>query len=344
MSTLSTLSTIILAAGKGTRMKSAKAKVLHEVFFQPMIHLVLKTVEPLQTKQSIVVVGHQKEAVEMVLQGFDVTCAEQKEQNGTGHAVLCAEPFMSDLDGDVMILYGDSPLLLTQHLAEMYQLHRRNDSVLTVMTTWFADPSNYGRIIIDNSGNVIEIVEEKDATEEQRAITEINVGIYCVEAKFLFEALKQVTTDNSQGEIYLTDIVAIAVKNGYTVRRYEHPDANHVLGVNSRAELAQAHMEIQARRNAELMASGITLLNPATTQIAPTVAIEPDSIVGPQVTITGTSLIASGCVIEAGVFMHNAVIGNNAHIGANSVLKNCSVRAGEEISALSFLSGNSYMP
>jgi len=340
MTTSSTLSTIILAAGKGTRMKSAKAKVLHKVFFQPMIHLVLKAVEPLETKQSIVIVGHQKEAVEKVLEGFDVTCAEQKEQNGTGHAVLCAEPHVTAWEGDVMILYGDSPLLLTQHLEEMYQLHRRNDSVLTVMTTCLVKPTNYGRIIIDNSGNVLEIVEEKDATEEQRSITEINVGIYCVETKFLFEALKQVTTDNSQGEMYLTDIVAIAVKNGFTVRRYEHPHPDHVLGVNSRDELAQAHMEIQSRRNAELMASGITLLNPATTQISPSVAIEPDSIVGPQVTITGTSLIASGCVIEAGVSMHNAVIGNNAHIGANSVLTNCSVGSGEEISALSFLSGN----
>ncbi|MBT8333012.1 MAG: bifunctional N-acetylglucosamine-1-phosphate uridyltransferase/glucosamine-1-phosphate acetyltransferase [Desulfobacterales bacterium] len=334
-----TLSTIILAAGKGTRMKSAKAKVLHEVFFQPMIHLVLKAVEPLQTKQSIVIVGHQKEAVERVLEEFDVTCAEQKEQNGTGHAVLCAEPHITEWEGDVMILYGDSPLLLTQHLEEMYQLHRHNDSVLTVMTTCLTNPSNYGRIIIDNSGNVIEIVEEKDATEEQRNITEINVGIYCVQTKFLFEALKQVTTDNSQGEMYLTDIVAIAVKNGFTVRRYEHPHPSHVLGVNSRGELATAHMEIQSRRNAALMASGITLLNPLTTQIGPTVTIEPDSIIGPQVTITGTSLISNGCVIEAGVSLDNADVGTNAHIGANSVLNNCSVRAGEKILPLTYRSG-----
>lgn len=339
MTVASKLTAIILAAGKGTRMKSAKAKVLHEVFFEPMIHLVLKAVDPLETTQSIVIVGHQKEAVEKVLEGFDVTCAEQQEQNGTGHAVLCAEAFVSDLDGDVMILYGDSPLLKTQHLEEMYELHRRSDSPLTVMTTSFANPTNYGRIIIDESGNVVEIVEEKDATEEQRTITEINVGIYCVAAKFLFEALKQVTTDNSQGEMYLTDIVAIAVKNGYMVRRYEHPNPNDVLGVNSRAELSQAHVEIQSRRNAELMASGITLLSPATTQIASTVAVEPDSIVGPQVTITGTSSISSGCVIEAGVSLHNVKVGTKAYIGANSVLKNCSVRTDEEISPLSCRSG-----
>ena len=215
MAQQSPLATVILAAGKGTRMKSPKAKVLHEVFFQPMVHHVLRAAERLAPEKAIVIVGHQKEEVEKALAGFGVICVEQAEQNGTGHAVLCAEEMLADFSGNVMILCGDSPLLLSSHLQEMRELHENSDTVLTIITTTLANPANYGRIIADAAGNVLEIVEEKDATEEQRRITEINAGIYCVEKEFLFQALKQITTDNSQGEMYLTDIIAIAVRMGH---------------------------------------------------------------------------------------------------------------------------------
>ena len=325
MTAHSSLATIILAAGKGTRMKSSRAKVLHEVFYQPMVHQVLNAVSAMQPARSIVIVGHQHEEVERTLGDYDVTCVEQKEQNGTGHAVLCAEPFLSDFTGQVMILCGDSPLLLSRHLEEMFALHQKNGSKLTIITTRLENPSNYGRIIRDEKGNIMAVVEEKDATDSQRMIKEINAGIYCVEKSFLFEALRQVTTDNAQGEIYLTDIVAIAVNQGITVASYEHPNPDHVLGVNSRVELAQAHGEIQARRNSELMASGITMQDPLTTSVAPTATIGTDCILGPQVTITGSSTVGPGCTFEPGVFLKDALVGSNVCIGANSVLYRCRI-------------------
>jgi bifunctional UDP-N-acetylglucosamine pyrophosphorylase/glucosamine-1-phosphate N-acetyltransferase len=335
MKTQTSLATIILAAGKGTRMKSDQAKVLHEVFFEPMIHHVVKAVQPLDADQSIVMVGHQKEAVEQALAGFNLTCVEQKEQNGTGHAVLCAETSLRDFHGTVLILCGDSPLLLTEHLTEMLNVHTSADTVLTIVTTLLENPQNYGRIITDDAGSVLEVIEEKDATDEQRRIKEINAGIYCVEKEFLFKALRQVTTDNSQGEMYLTDIVAIAIRNGFRVEKYEHPVPDHVLGVNSRVELSKANLELQARRNQELMASGISMHNPATIAVAPTSEVSPNCTLTRQVTISGTSVIGSGSVADPGVFINNATIGDNVLIGANSVLCDCHVPDNSSIPPLS---------
>ncbi|MEE4164957.1 MAG: NTP transferase domain-containing protein, partial [Desulfocapsaceae bacterium] len=155
MKTSRSLATITLAAGKGTRMKSDKAKVLHEVFFEPMVHHVIRTTQPLTAERSIVIVGHQKEAVTQALSGFTLTFVEQKEQNGTGHAVLCAEEVLEDVDGTVLILCGDSPLLLTRHLREMLEVHDTTGTVLTIMTTSLDNPANYGRIITDNQNNVV---------------------------------------------------------------------------------------------------------------------------------------------------------------------------------------------
>ncbi len=335
MKTSRSLATITLAAGKGTRMKSDKAKVLHEVFFEPMVHHVIRTTQPLTAERSIVIVGHQKEAVTQALSGFTLTFVEQKEQNGTGHAVLCAEEALEDVDGTVLILCGDSPLLLTRHLREMLEVHDTTGTVLTIMTTSLDNPANYGRIITDNQNNVVKIIEEKDATKEQRIIKEINAGIYCVEKEFLFKALKQVTTDNSQGEMYLTDIVEIAVREGFSVQKYNHPVPAHVLGVNSRIELSEAHRELQWRRNHELMASGITMHNPATISVAPKTTMSPDSTLTQNITISGRSAIGDGSFIEPGVFIHNAVIGDNVHVGANSIICDTSIADGTRIPALS---------
>ena len=335
MKTPRSLATIILAAGKGTRMKSDKAKVLHEVFFEPMIHHVIKAVLPLAADRSIIMVGHQKDTVEEALGGFNLICVEQKEQNGTGHAVLCAEEALHDFSGTILILCGDSPLLLAEHLREMLDVHVSRDSVLTIMTTLLDNPANYGRIITDGSGNVTDIVEEKDATDRQRSIKEINAGIYCVEKEFLFSALKQVTTDNSQGEMYLTDIVAIAVKSGFSVQKYEHPVPDHVLGVNSRVELSEAHRELQARRNNELMSSGITMHNPTTISVASTAVVAPDSTLTANITISGSSVISSGSMLEPGVLISNATIGQNVQVGANSVISDASIADGVIIPPLS---------
>ena len=211
MTTTGNLSTIILAAGKGTRMKSEKAKVLHELFFAPMIHHVLNALTGLDRAKDVVIVGHQRDKVMASLENFDVEFSVQEEQLGTGHAVLAAENHLAGSGDAIMILCGDTPLIQTETLQAMYAHHQKSNTPLTVMTTHLTNPTNYGRIISDESGNVLSIVEEKDATDEEREITEINAGIYCADESFLFSALKEVGTNNSQGEVYLTDIVAIAV-------------------------------------------------------------------------------------------------------------------------------------
>jgi len=339
MITQSPLATVILAAGKGTRMKSPRAKVLHEVFYEPMVHHVLKAVAPLNAVVSIVIIGHQKERVEEALTGFNVNCVEQKEQNGTGHAVLAAEDALRTFEGNVMILCGDSPLLCSENLEAMMQSHAAAETALTIMTTTLENPTNYGRILKDDSGSVLAVVEEKDATAEQRTIKEINAGIYCADKHFLFEALKEITTDNAQGEMYLTDIVEIATRKNVKVNSYRHPVPDHVLGVNSRIELAQAHSEIQHRRNRALLADGITMHSPASISISPTVKIAPDCILTQQITITGSSTIGYGCTIEPGVSISNCCIGDRVIIGANSVLNNCSIESDIVVPALTAKSG-----
>ncbi len=340
METSAPLCVIILAAGKGTRMKSARAKVLHEVFYRPMLHHVLDSVAPLEAEKTIVIVGHQKEAVASIVEGWEVICCEQKEQQGTGHAVLSARPLLADFPGTIMIVNGDAPLLQGEHLQQMIAAHRASAARLTIMTTTLADPTNYGRVISDRSGAVQAIVEEKDADEQQRAIQEINAGIYSADAGFLFDALARVTTDNAQGEMYLTDIVGIGVADGLVINKFEHPHPAHVLGVNSRVELAQAQRELSGRRNHELLARGVAMLDPLTTSIGPGVTIGTGCCLGAAVTILGQSTIGDNCVIDPGVYIDNAQIGNGVKVGANSVVLNHRVDDGVRIAPLSLLDGS----
>ena len=316
---------VVLAAGKGTRMKSDKAKVLHEVFYAPMLHHVLDAVAPLQATKSIVIVGHQRDVVETGLSAYTVDLAIQEEQLGTGHAVLCAEPAIDTMEGCVMILCGDTPLIRPETLQAMIKSHRDQNSTLTVMTTIVDDPTHYGRIISSDEGTVLAIVEEKDTNSEQKKIREINAGIYCINTEFLFTHLKKIGTDNSQGEVYLTDIVTLAVENNLSVHKFINPAPGDVLGVNSRLELSQAHHELQLRRNRELMASGITMISPDTIQVAPESSIAKDVILHPGIEIRGTSSIASGCDIQAGALLNNVTLGRNCRIGAYSCLADCDV-------------------
>jgi bifunctional UDP-N-acetylglucosamine pyrophosphorylase/glucosamine-1-phosphate N-acetyltransferase len=314
------LFTVILAAGKGTRMKSNKAKVLHEIFFAPMIHHVLTAVQDVKPVKSVVIVGHQREAVMQAVQGFASECVVQEEQLGTGHAVLCAEQAITDQESVVMILCGDTPLIKADTLQSMYRQHLDRSSVCTVMTTILADPTHYGRIISNDAGKVLAIIEEKDASPEQRETSEINAGIYCVNSRFLFDALRKVGTDNCQGEVYLTDIVSIAVATGINVDKFINPCPQDVLGVNSRIELALAHKEIQRRRNHQLMLQGVTMHDPDTTVICHTASVDRDTILHPGVRISGKSCIGMSCLIEEGAILHNCTVADHVTIGAYSYL------------------------
>jgi bifunctional UDP-N-acetylglucosamine pyrophosphorylase / glucosamine-1-phosphate N-acetyltransferase len=329
------LSIIILAAGKGTRMKSDKAKVLHEVFYAPMVHHVIRATLPLHPIQTIVIIGHQKSAVEKALLSFDLDYVVQREQFGTGHAVLVAEQAIIDVAETVMILCGDTPLVKADTLQEMYTYHHKQNSALTLMTTVLENPTNYGRILCDTNSRIQGIVEQKDATREQLEIKEINAGIYCVEKTFLFSALKQVGNNNSQGEVYLTDIVKLAVDRGLLVEKYEAMTPMDVLGVNSRVELADAQNELQKRRNRMLMLQGVTMNNPETICISPESFVDIDTILHPNVNVSGQSKIGKSCNIAQGTILKDCQIGDNVTIGPYSCLFDYTVAANTTLAPFS---------
>lgn len=333
------MTAVILAAGKGTRMKSARAKVLHEVFFQPMLRHVLNAVQEAGIDRCAVIVGHQRQEVLRVLDGYPVTPVVQEEQLGTGHAVLCAEAACGQTE-QVMILCGDTPLIQAATLRSMIAAHREQRAPLTLMTTLLDQPFGYGRILTHGDGKVLAIVEEKDATEEQRRIREINAGIYLVERRFLFAALRQVGTDNSQGEVYLTDIVAIANRQGLAVHKFVHPQAIDVLGVNSRIELAQAQATLQLRRNRELMLAGVTFLAPENTLVSPDSSIGQDTTLEGNVRISGTTTVGKNCRIGSGVVLNSCRLGDGVTIGANCVLEDCQVPKNGTIAPLTCRSGS----
>lgn len=333
--TSSLLSVIILAAGKGTRMKSDKAKVLHEVFYAPMIHHVIKATLVLRPLQTVAIVGHQKSAVEEALTSFDLDFVFQKEQLGTGHAVLIAEQSIIENTDTVMILCGDTPLVKAKTLEEMYLYHRKKRSTLTLMTTLLDNPTNYGRVICDNNHNILGIVEQKDASEEELKIQEINAGIYCVDKAFLFAALKKVGTDNSQGEVYLTDIVKIAVDSGEIVEKYIAQTSLDVLGVNSRIELATAQNEFQMRRNKMLMLQGVSMNRPETISVCPESIVEKDTILASNVDISDSCHIGHSCRIEQGTILKNCQIGAESTIGPYSCLTDCTVPPNTTLSPFS---------
>ncbi|MDH4320884.1 MAG: NTP transferase domain-containing protein [Desulfobulbaceae bacterium] len=325
------ITAVVLAAGKGTRMKSAQAKVLHEIFFAPMIHHVLDALQGLDLHRIVVVTGHQREMVQAALGGYAVTVVEQIEQLGTGHAVLSAAKEICEDDGTVLILCGDTPLIRGRMLQSFITGHRDSGAVLSVMTTRLDDPTNYGRVVTDAAGNILRIVEEKDASESVRLINEINAGIYCVDGAFLLDALKQVGTDNKQGEVYLTDIVAIAKSHGQPMHRVVCDDPVEVMGVNSRIELAQAHLALQERRNRQLMADGVTLLNPTTIAVEKSVQIGCDTIIHPNVHLSGESVVGSGCVIGCSAVLKDCRLGDKVHVGPLAYLEGVVVGDGEAI-------------
>jgi UDP-N-acetylglucosamine diphosphorylase/glucosamine-1-phosphate N-acetyltransferase len=228
---------IVLAAGKGVRMKSDIPKVSHPLLGKPMIVWVLETVEGLKLDGVFVVVGYRSEVVKAQCQGFNVTFVEQKEQLGTGHAVLQAAPYIRDTV--VLVLNGDMPLIKTDTLEEFISWHRKNRSAATILTATLSDPASYGRIVRDCDGRVVKIVEKKDATAEESAIKEINTGTYCFNSGDLLDALNEVRPDNAQKEYYLTDVIGILTKRKSPVHTYKVRDPNEALGVNTTEEIAR---------------------------------------------------------------------------------------------------------
>ena len=306
---MSELVTIILAAGKGTRMKSAHPKVLHQVCGKAMVRHVLDAAEAAGSKRNIIVVGFGADEVRAEL-GNAAEVVVQAEQLGTGHAVLQAEPLLRDVHGTVMVLCGDTPLLTGALVKKLYEEHEKAGAKATVLTAVMPDATGYGRVIRTAAGNVEKIVEHKDATEEERAVREVNSGIYCFEKDALFSALKNVGCDNAQGEYYLPDVLSILRERGEKIWAVAADDYEETLGVNSRMHLAQAEKILRRRKNLELMERGVTLMDPESTFVDADVVVGRDTVIYPFTWLEGKTAVGEACTLGPSSRFTDTKIGN----------------------------------
>jgi bifunctional UDP-N-acetylglucosamine pyrophosphorylase/glucosamine-1-phosphate N-acetyltransferase len=305
---------VVLAAGKGTRMKSALPKVLHAVAGLPLIEHVLRAADGLNPSSCVIVVGHHADRVREALgERLGLRFALQEPQLGTAHALLQAEPALAGARGTLLLLYGDVPLLRRTTLAALVAAHRASGAAATVLTARVDNPHGYGRIVREN-GRIAAIVEEKDATAAERAIQEINTGIYAFELAPLFGALRSLGSANAQGEYYLPDIIRMYRAGGFAVETQTIDDPREILGVNSRKELADVAATVKTTRAEALMASGVTIVDPASTWIGLDVSVGPDTIIHPNVHLEGRTRIGARCEIEAWVRIVDSDIEDGAHI------------------------------
>ena len=308
---------VVLAAGAGTRMKSAKAKVLHEIGGRSLVAHALDAISGAGITATIAVVGHDREQVSEHISTLDPTIllAVQEEQNGTGHAVQVALAALPEAPtGTVLVTYADVPLLTAETLTELLAVHHATGQAVTVLTSELSDPSGYGRIVRDSAGTVTAIREHKDATEDEREIAEVNSGIFALDAAFLTQALTELRTDNAQGEVYLTDVVGIASDRGLPVGAHVLEDIWQAEGVNDRAQLARLGAELNRRITDRWMRDGVTIVDPATTWIDSAVMIEPDATILPGVQLLGATAIAAGATIGPDSTLRNVEVGEGATV------------------------------
>jgi bifunctional UDP-N-acetylglucosamine pyrophosphorylase / glucosamine-1-phosphate N-acetyltransferase len=335
---MSDIHVAVLAAGKGTRMKSALPKVLHRVAGEPLIDHVLRAAEAIEPATVTVIVGHLADAVKLSLSkrmghGF----ALQEPQLGTGHALLQVEPHLRDANGTLVLLSGDVPLLRGATLRTMVRRHTESSAAATVLTARVSDPHGYGRIVRDGKGAVTAIVEEKDATDDQRRIHEINSGIYAFALAPLFGALRSLGASNAQGEYYLPDLVRIYRARGLAVETLVLDDAREILGINSRKELADVSAIMNSNRIEALMAAGVTVIDPASAWVGPEVEIGADSILHPGVYLEGRTRIGSNCVVNSGVRNVNSTIEDGVVINNFCVIIDSRIRSGAQVGPFAHL-------
>jgi bifunctional UDP-N-acetylglucosamine pyrophosphorylase / glucosamine-1-phosphate N-acetyltransferase len=322
---------VVLAAGRGTRMKSALPKVLHEAAGLSLIEHVLRVSAALAPESITVIVGHEAGRVREALgERRGLAFALQEPQLGTGHALLQAEPLLKGASGTVVLLSGDVPLLRSETLAALIAQHHSSGAAATVLTARVPDPAGYGRIV-RHAGAISAIVEHKDATDEQRRIDEINSGIYAFDVESLFDALQEIGASNAQGEYYLPDLVTIYRRRGRVVETVTAGDPAEILGVNSRKELADVGAILRARRNDALMESGVTIVDPASAFIGPDVTIGRDTTIHPGVYLEGRTAVGSNCVIHSGVRIIDSQIGEGVVIGNFCLITDSRVERGARV-------------
>ena len=332
---------VILAAGKGTRMKSALYKVLHPICGISMVEHVVRAVEQSHVEKIVTIVGHGAEQVKEVL-GERTEYALQAEQLGTGHAVQQAAENLAHLAGHTLVICGDTPLLSSQTLNDLFAYHEAQGAGATILTAVADDATGYGRIVRDSTGRVLRIVEQKDASVEEQAIKEFNTGTYIFDNQVLFNSLKQVTNDNAQGEYYLTDVIEVARHAGKKVVAYVMKDENEALGVNDRVALAQATDLMRMRINEQHMRNGVTLVHPRSNYIEVDVEIGADTTVELNVMLKGNTKIGANCFIGANSEIVDSQIADGVSI-TQSVIEESTVATGTTIGPFAHLRPNSHL-
>jgi bifunctional UDP-N-acetylglucosamine pyrophosphorylase/glucosamine-1-phosphate N-acetyltransferase len=330
---------VILAAGKGTRMKSDKIKVLHKAAGKAIIKHVIHTLDDLSTK-IINVVGHQKEQVKLELKdlyNLDIDYVIQQKQLGTGHAVKQASEYIDNHSGPVLILYGDTPLLRKETVSKFVENHKENNSDLSVMTAIFSNPEGYGRILKDDSGKLNAIIEEKDADEYLKKIKEVNSGVYCVDSKLLTLFLKNMDNNNAQDEYYLTDLVEFAVENEKNIDTFTVSNPEEIIGINTRKQLADAEKVLRKRIINKHFDNGVTIIDPQNTYIDAEVKIDRDVIIYPFCYLEGETTIGKNTVINPHCRLQDAEIDSNVNILSNTIIRNSSVGENTDVGPFAYL-------
>jgi bifunctional UDP-N-acetylglucosamine pyrophosphorylase / glucosamine-1-phosphate N-acetyltransferase len=344
---------MILAAGLGTRMKSNRAKVLHEIAGLPLVAHVIRAAFKLAPEAIFTVVGYQAAEVEQAVRDEAARLAGrtpdaqpelqfvlQSEQRGTGHAVMSGREKLAGRRGPLLILAGDGPMIKSEMLQRLAQTHAAEGNDATLLTVRMDDPTGYGRIIRDSQGRFARIVEQKDASPDELPVNEVCVSIYCFEIPALLSALDHLKTDNAQGEYYLTDAPAIMLAQGGKVGLFSHNRPEEVLGVNTRIELAELDRKLRSEKLRELMLSGVTIIDPATVYIHQDVEIGQDTIIHPQVIIEGQSRIGQNCVIQSWTRLKNVTIEDEVLVRNSSVIEDCVIRRNATIGPFSRLRMN----
>jgi bifunctional UDP-N-acetylglucosamine pyrophosphorylase/glucosamine-1-phosphate N-acetyltransferase len=337
MSGASETHVVILAAGQGTRMKSSLPKVLHAISGRSMIERVIKTAESVFPQTVTVIVGHQAAVVKLKLGEIpNLRFALQEPQLGTAHALQQAEPLLAGRAGTLVLLSGDVPLLSSDTVKRLVETHRGSGAAATVVTATVERPYGYGRIV-RTRGRIARIVEERDASPSQRKINEINSGIYAFDMTPLFDALRSIAAQNAQGELYLTDLIAIYRRRKLPVETLLIENAQEIRGINSRSELAEVSRLVRQKKNEELMAAGVTLIDPATTYVDPDAEIAADTVLHPGVVIEGRTRIGSACEIQAYVRISDSEIGDRVTINSFCLISGAHVAAGAALGPFAHL-------
>jgi len=327
---------VVLAAGKGTRMKSKLYKVLHPVCGKPMVQHVVDTISPLAVEELVVIVGHGAEEVKEKVQGTGISYALQSEQLGTGHAVKMAKEKLQGRAGNTLIVCGDTPLLTTKTLQSFIHFHETEQADVTVLTTQLNDPTGYGRIVRNEAGEVSRIVEQKDASDEERKINEINTGVYIFDNEKLMDTLDKIQNDNAQGEYYLTDCIQILFEQGQKVAAFMTQDADEIMGVNDRVALAEAEKVMKKRINEKHMRAGVSIIDPQQTYIGTDVVIGSDTVLYPGTVITGQTVIGQDCTIGPNTELRNVTIGDHTVI-QHSVVTDSTVGSETNIGPFAYI-------